>query len=654
MCGIVGVWTGRSGERQHLARSVTAMAAKVFHRGPDSRGIWTDEEAGIGLGHRRLSIVDLSDAGAQPMQSASGRYVITYNGELFRHQELRAALQGEGAARYLRGHSDTEILLEAIDHWGLLKTLERIEGQFAFGLWDKENRVLSLARDRFGEKPLYYCFTKKRISFASSMQSLKQVETLPRADVDVESVRWLCEASYIPDPRSIFRSVAKIPAGSCMIISERALNTGQIPQPIQYWNARDVALRAKGRPFPGSDADAEQEIERLLSDSVAYRLQADVPVGILLSGGVDSTCIAALAQSQRSSPIKTFTIGFAKTDFDEAPYALRAARDIGTDHTTLHLEGSSVLNLASALPDVYDEPFADSSQIAMLALSRLVRDQVVVGLGGDGGDELFGGYSRHSAGVDLWEALSPVPLPLRLGAAGVLGWLSSTGMLDGAYRLASLRGQAANRWRKAINVIGARSSREYYERLIGHTERIDDLFLASSRPLILSSVDDPSVSGLDFSRRMMIEDTQRYLGNDILTKVDRASMSTGLEIRSPFLDGALFEFAWSLPTAMLIRNGRGKLPLRRIAERYAPSIASVRPKHGFAVPLAEWLRGPLREWAGDLLSSASIARGGIFSPMTIDALWTSHRSAKQDHSARLWPVLMFAAWHDRWFSSWAE
>lgn len=649
MCGIVGMWTRRAGERQRLEHSVAGMMSKVVHRGPDAGGIWIGEDAGIGLGHRRLAIVDLSEAGAQPMPSASGRYVITFNGEIFRHQKLRGDLQAEGAARNLRGHSDTEILLEAIDHWGLVKTLERVEGQFAFALWDKRRNELSLARDKFGEKPLYYCFANNRVSFGSSLESLRSVESLFRSDIDLESVSWLCETSYVPDPRSIFRSVAKVPAGCYFTIDEGSLSAGQPPKTIQFWDARTAALKAKEVPFSGTEVDAEREVERLLSESVASRLQADVPVGILLSGGVDSTCIAALAQSHSARPIKSFTIGFAKTDYDEAPYALEAARDIGTDHTTLHLEGSGILDLVEALPGVYDEPFADSSQIAMLALSRLVRDQVIVGLGGDGGDELFGGYSRHSAGARLWSALSTVPFPLRLGATGAIGWLLDAGALGHLSRIANRHGQAANRWRKAVNLVGARSDRDFYEGLIGHTEKAEGLLLSASRPQHLSRIDDPAIATLDFSRRMMIEDTRCYLGNDILTKVDRASMSVGLEMRSPFLDGPLFDLAWSIPTPLLIRDGRGKLPLRRIAERHAPSTATARPKHGFSVPLSEWLRAPLRDWADDLLSVERLGRTGVFSPQSVGALWSQHRSGAADHSARLWPLLMFEAWHSRWY-----
>lgn len=643
MCGVAGLLTTVRGPIA-LDTVVDQMTVSIAHRGPDGSGRWIDQEAGVALGHRRLAVLDLSEAGAQPMSSPSGRYVITYNGEIYNFAEIRTRLEQSGPAVVWRGHSDTEILVAAIERWGFQETLPLLEGMFAIGVWDRQTRRLLLARDRFGEKPLYYGVRDKTFYFCSELRAIQSQMKLGDSDVDVESLNALLTRSYIPAPRTIFRGVFKLPAASTLEVGPDAIDSGRLPTPEPYWAATEAASRASSTPFAGDDRELVDHLQSLLERSIGLRLVADVPVGSMLSGGIDSTCISAVAQSLSTRRLKTFTIGFEDAAYDESQEAASVASALGTDHTTVMLRQGDFVDAVQRMSEIYDEPFADSSQVPTYLVSHALRRHVTVALSGDAGDELFGGYHRHRVAPRLWRRLSSVPLPLRrLAAAGLA--LDSQELAPRALAYASgARGEGADRIRKASRMIDARSPEDLYARLTRNGGEQSDLILAPPAGSGLAQQARPVAGDFDVTRRMMLGDTMDYLPNDILTKVDRASMSVALETRPPFLDTALFEFAWSLPTDRLIDANAGKLPLRALAKRYVPAALVERPKRGFAMPLADLLRTSLRPWADDLLSSDSLSSTGVYAVDRTARMWQAHRSGQADHSARLWPVLMFESW----------
>lgn len=630
MCGIAGV-LGTS--LPNIEPRLEAMAGTLRHRGPDAGGIWADAAAGIGLAHRRLSIIDLSPHGAQPMASASGRFVLCYNGEIYNHGDLRREL---AAVRRIdwRGHSDTEVLVEAIAEWGVDEALARSNGMFAFAVWDREARRLTLARDRVGEKPLYVGRVGRLIAFASEIKALR---TLPgwQQTVDADALGALLRFGYVPALRSIHPGIFKLPAGSSVSFTpgDAAAPFGPdefVSRIRPYWNLSSVATAGTAEPFPGSVDDAAAALEPLLADAVARRMEADVPVGALLSGGVDSSLVAALMQRASSRPVRTFTIGFDEARFDEAHHARRVAAHLGTNHTELRLTPGQALDIIPRLPEVYDEPFADPSQIPTLLVSAIAREHVTVALSGDGGDELFFGYGRYADALAIWGRIGGWPVRFRGGlAAGLRG----VGRLMG--------GSFGFRLRRFGRRIDAADFDAYYANLLSLA-----LVPTAARGWPRTLPADPAIPAAltDPALRMMFADQRTYLPDDILVKTDRASMTASLELRAPLLDHRVVEFAWRLPETCRCDGRIGKAVLRRLLYRYVPQEIVDRPKQGFEIPLDGWLRGPLRDWMLDLLDPAVLRREGLIDPEAVSVLVADHLAGRGRNGFALWPVLMFEAW----------
>ena len=645
MCGIAGMLGPNAGDE----RLLSAMAEPIRHRGPDAGGTWGDAEAGIGLAHRRLSIVDLSPHGAQPMASSSGRLVLSFNGEIYNHRELRADLEAAGAAPPdgWRGHSDTETLAEAIAHWGLRATLDRAVGMFALAFWDKGSRTLSLVRDRFGEKPLYYGWVGKDFVFASE---LKSICALPgfTGEIDRRAVAGLCVRSFIPAPLSIYCGIYKLLPGCVLELTPGASprqeapavgGNGQGLSLQRYYDYRSVVAQGLADPIRdhGEALDmAEQALRRAIADQAV----ADVPVGAFLSGGYDSSTVVALYQQVASGPVRTYTIGFTEAGFDEAPHARAVAAHLGTEHHELYVTPADAMDVLPLLPSIYDEPFADSSQIPTFLVSRFARGDVTVALTGDGGDELFGGYNRHVIGPAMWRRLAPIPAGLRaLGRP--LGHLPQ-GFYEKLVRSGG-KGNGAARIAKALQVAtSARSPDDIYRAFV------DDW--AFERSPVLnggpSTGADLALEGASPAERMMLGDALGYLPDDILAKVDRASMAVSLETRVPFLDHRLAAVAARIPIGMKIAGGKGKLPIRRILARHVPPALTERPKAGFGIPVGEWLRGPLCGWADDLLSEERLRAGGMFDVAAVRRRYLDHQQGRRDSTQALWSILMFEAWRD--------
>jgi asparagine synthase (glutamine-hydrolysing) len=644
MCGIAGALhsTPSRGEEE-LAALAHGMASSLSHRGPDDNGVWVDPDAGIALGHTRLSILDLSPLGHQPMISRCGRYVIVYNGELYNFACLRRALEREG--RRFRGHSDTEILLAAISRWGVDAALQRFNGMFAFGVWDRAERSLTLARDRLGEKPLYYGRAGQDFVFASELKALRAHPTFDDA-VDRDAVAALLSYGYIPAPYSIYQHIRKLPAGS--VVRVRANGGTEQPQPETYWSLRAVAARAPAATDRRPVEDHLEELHALLSDAVSLRMVADVPVGALLSGGIDSSSVTSLMQAQAHRPIRTYSIGFAQRAFDESRYARRVAGHLGTAHTEFVVSGDDALALVPYVAGVYDEPFADASQLPTMLVCRLARRHVKVVLSGDGGDELFGGYRRHRWSAALWRSFGGVPLPIRVLAANALARPRRSTWTAVAHALRAVgvpaRTRLADDVAKVARVLTADGSAELYRMTMSWWQEPETVVIGGRGPH--GGRCQPSPAAADPLRSMMLLDALRYLPDDILVKVDRASMAVGLECRVPLLDHRVVEHVWTLPLDMKVRRGEGKWILRRMLERYVPPSLYQRPKQGFEVPLAEWLRTSLRGWAGDLLSPERLRRQGLLRPEPIERLWHEHLRGDRDWHQHLWNVLMFQAWLD--------
>ena len=651
MCGIAGIWTTKGPDERLLSR----MADSLTHRGPNDRGTWIDAEAGIGFGHRRLSIIDISAAGHQPMTSTSGRYVLTYNGEIYNHLDLRAELEVGGQIEW-RGHSDTETLLAAIEQWGLAGALERTVGMFALGLWDREHRSLALARDRMGEKPLYYGWAGRGFVFASELKAIRLVPGFDNT-IDPASLDCLVRSAYVPTPRSIYRGLYKLIPGAILTVSAGARD-GASPQFVglpghyeqlaidRFWSLSGVASKASSNLFADED-EAARQLEALLIKSVTRQSVADVPVGTFLSGGYDSSMIAALQKAYSQSGVKTFTIGFDEAGFDESPHARVVAEHLGTDHHELRVSAADTMAVIPGLAQIYDEPFADSSQIPTYLLSKLARKQVTVALSGDGGDELFGGYSRYVAFDRSHRMLGRMPKGLRKAVAGTLKSIGSD-QIDRLGRVTGLDRRYPQPGHKAQKLASLIETG-------GDLDRLYPLLLSQwsqgAHPVI--GVGGPSrhaqqlrMDGLDDVAQMMAWDMLDYLPDDILCKVDRASMAVGLETRAPFLDHEVVEFALRTPVSMKIRPDGGKHLLRRILYSYVPRAMLDRPKAGFAIPLGQWLRGPLRDWAEEMLDSRRLAKAGHFDAVVIRAQWDTHLSRRRDYSTSLWPVLVFQSWLD--------
>jgi len=618
------------------------MANRLRHRGPDDAGEWADPAAGIALAFRRLSIIDLSSAGHQPMLSHSGRYVMVFNGEAYNYEDIRKELIAGGYAAAFRGHSDTEVILAAIEQWGLEETVKRLIGMFAFAVWDRELRMLYLVRDRAGVKPLYYAVCGSQLFFGSELKAFTAHPEFS-AEIDRTAIVQLLRYGYIPAPLTIYTTAKKLTPG-CIL----SFSPGKEPIESRYWSAMDVALAGVENPFAGSDRDAEEHLDQLLRSAIGYRMIADVPLGVFLSGGIDSSVVTAFMQAQSSKPVKTFTIGFREDRYDEATWARSVASHLGTDHEELYLTAADALAIVPRLPEIYDEPFADVSQIPTHLVSALARRHVTVSLSGDGGDELFGGYNRYFIGRSFWRGVGWLPSSLRSAGGRALArvpperWDRLFGILPPRVRPRN----AGDKISKAADVIGVRDPDAMYRRLTSHWQSPEAVVLGAAGSQ-LTEQRDPRLSGLrDFTQRMMYSDLVGYLPDDILVKVDRASMAVSLESREPLLDHRLIEFAWRLPLNMKIRSGRGKWLLRRVLSRYVPLKLIDRPKMGFAVPLLEWLHGPLRSWAEELLDERRLRREGFFDPVLIRRRWAEHLSGSRNWQYALWNVLMFQMWYE--------
>lgn len=643
MCGFTGFLSAAgvvdSNPTQYLLRQ---MANEIAHRGPDSGGYWVDPAAGIGLAHRRLAIVDLSTAGSQPMASASGRFVLAFNGEIYNHHHIREALEREGnLVAQWRGHSDTETLLAGFETWGLVATLQRAIGMFAIALWDRELRSLTLARDRLGEKPLYYGWQgegqRAAFLFGSELPALRRHPAFT-AEIDRDALSLYMRHNCIGGSNSIFTGIRKLLPGHVLTVSSEA------PEPVSYtwWSGADVAEQGIKHPFMGSPDDAVTELEYLLRNAVSQQMTADVPLGAFLSGGVDSSTVVALMQAQSSRPVRTFSIGFHEAGYNEAKHAKAVAKHLGTDHTELYVKPEDALAVIPKLPTLYSEPFADSSQIPTFLVSQLARQHVTVALSGDAGDELFCGYSRYQMTASVWDKVSCLPRPIRQLAAGMITAVPP-GAWDKAGGLLSMS-RVGDKLHKGAALLGSRGVADLYRGMVSHWADPASVVLGANEPTTLLFGESPTLFGLGDVERMMALDMLSYLPDDILVKVDRAAMGVSLETRVPMLDHRVVEFAWSLPLAYKLRDGETKWPLRQVLYRYVPRDLIDRPKMGFGVPIDHWLRGPLRDWAETLLAESRLRSEGFFDPAPIRQKWVEHLSGQRNWQYHLWDVLMFQAW----------
>ncbi len=645
MCGIAGILDiARRTGADELRTRVRRMADTLIHRGPDGHGLHVDELQGLAMAHRRLAIIDLSDAGAQPMLSRSGRFALVLNGEIYNFHQLRADLQDEGGP-FLpwRGGSDTEVLLAAIEAWGVEGALRRAIGMFAFAVWDTRERQLILARDRMGEKPLYWSLDGNRFLFASELKALTAHPDFSR-QVNPEAVSLFLRYQYVPAPHCIWQGVHKLEPGTMLTV----LPYGQV-QTKAYWRLHDVVSQGGLEPFEGSRELAAAELEELLTEAVGMQLESDVPLGTLLSGGIDSSLITALARKVSDSPVRTFTIGYDDPAFDESAQARKIAEYLGTEHTELIVSPDEALDLLPNLPDMWDEPFADASMLPTALVSRLTREHVTVCLSGDGGDETFGGYNRHVTAPKLWSRLSGLPLPLRRAVSRAIH-SASPRKLDSLYAfweplLPSSRrmNNPGFKLHKLARVMTQPHREGLYAALCSTWDRPEELTGVPAPPLQAQAPE-----GLSFREWMQYQDSLSYLPGDILTKVDRAAMAVGLESRAPYLDHRVVEFAWRLPESYKVAHGRGKLVLRDILDKHVPRELTDRPKMGFGVPLGEWLRGPLRDWTRDTLHPKKLEQGILENGVPVARALNDHMSGRRDNEYALWGVLMLQSWMDRW------
>ncbi len=642
MCGIAGFYNSK-GQDLDWQGCLTRMKDILIHRGPDDSGIWMDRDAGIGLAHRRLSILDLSPEGHQPMFSTSGRFAIVFNGEIYNFQAIRNELPHTG----WRGHSDTEVILEAIEHWGLKNAVEKFIGMFAFALWDSTERTLHLVRDRLGIKPVYYGWQGDSFLFASELKAFKEHPDFSN-EIDRNALTLFLRHNYLPSPYSIYKGIAKLQPGH--ILTLKCSGGRSEPQTEAYWSARQAAEQGAANPFTGSDEEAVEHLDALLRDAVKLRMIADVPLGAFLSGGIDSSTVVALMQAQSNDPVKTFSIGFFEETHNEAKDAKKVAQHLGTDHTELYVTAEEARAVIPRLPELYDEPFSDASQIPTFLVSQLARQKVTVSLSGDGGDELFAGYGRYAVGHRVWENVRRFPAWSR----NLLGHTLATVSPKGWNRLAAPFGSLLPAGLKLENLghnvhtfsrfLKAGTPKEIYRMLMSHCNDPAALVLNSEEPATHHSNGWNSEFLPNFMERMMLLDSVTYLPDDILTKVDRASMGVSLEARVPLLDHRVVEAAWRMPLNMKVRNGQSKWLLRQVLYRYVPKQLIERPKKGFGVPVGAWLRGPLRAWAEDLIHADRLKREGYFNPAPIQKIWKEHLEHKGDWQYFLWDVLMFQAW----------
>lgn len=653
MCGIAGFIADSP---RPPGDTIREMTRALRHRGPDDEGVWMDDSSGVVLGHRRLSIVDLSQNGHQPMISGCGRYVIVLNGEIYNHDALRKALDADPEPGFhgWRGRSDTEVLLAAIARWGLRRSLHEAVGMFAFGLWDRRERTLFLARDRFGEKPLYYGCVGTDFVFGSELKALRAFPSA-RFEIDRQALVELLQFGYVHSPRSIYQGIHKLPPGNLLAVQVQPGARPKVGNPQRYWSidagsgdpaSGDAANRTAlaERIARAGDEQRVDWLEERIREAVRRQLVADVPLGAFLSGGVDSSLIVALMQAESAHTVRTFTIGFQEKQYDEAPFAKAVARHLRTEHTEWYISPAEAASVITQLPGIFDEPFADSSQVPTALVARMTRRHVTVSLSGDGGDELFGGYPRYSFAPALWQRLGRLPAWMRHSIRA-----AATAMSPEAWDRV-LRWSTPARMRQSVNghrvhrlatMVDAASFEDIYVRLLSQWLPESTLVVGAAAAALPDERGEGQGSLLRCMRRWDIE---RYLPDDILVKVDRAAMCVGLETRAPLLDHRVAEFAWALPDDALIRNGRGKWLLRKVLDRYVPSELIDRPKAGFGMPVAHWLRTDLREWAEELLDERALAEHGLLTVEPIRRAWREHLAGTHDHQSRLWNVLMFQAW----------
>ncbi len=647
MCGLTGFWQPGNLPKGAACSIAQKMADSIMRRGPDDSGVWMDEGAGVVLAHRRLSILELSKAGHQPMISASGRFAIVFNGEIYNHIETRRELADLGLAVNWRGHSDTETLLAGFEAWGIEKTLKRTVGMFAIALWDRKEKTLTFARDRIGEKPLYYGFQKGTLIFGSELKAIKAHPNF-NGEIDRGAICLYLRHCSIPAPYSIYKDIYKLMPGSYIQFPvSHSLSELRSIEPKVYWSLSDTVSSAAARPFTGNDEDAIAALELHLKKAIDLQMIADVPLGAFLSGGTDSSAVVALMQTQSSRPVKTFSVGFNEANYDEAKYAKAVARHIGTDHVEHYVSSEEAMSVIPKLGGMYDEPFADSSQIPTFLISKIAREQVKVSLSGDAGDELFCGYNRYRL-ADIWRNVSKIPFAIRRSTGRLINMVAPS-TWDMVFRYAGKFIALPNNMNEKLEKLSRRLEsvegiESLYYSLVSEIADPSQVVINTMEPDTWLTEKGLSLQFTDPKLQMMYMDSMTYLPDDILVKVDRAAMFNSLETRIPFLDHRIIEFVWSLPMSMRIRNDRTKWILRQVLYKYVPKELIERPKMGFGIPIGEWLRGPLRGWADALLDESRLNGEGFFNAQFICVRWQEHLSGRRNWQYFLWAVLMFQEW----------
>lgn len=646
MCGINGFFdTKKQMSPDEMGSVVQKMSHALAHRGPDDSGLWVDAENGIALGHRRLAIIDISPEGHQPMMSLDNRYVIVFNGEIYNFLELRRELERLGQS--FQGHSDTSVMLAGFSEWGVHEAVKRFNGMFAFALWDRLERTLHLGRDRLGEKPLYYGCIGQTLLFGSELKALKAHPAF-QPQINRDALALFLRYNCVPAPYSIYKDIYKLPPGTVL-----TWNGTDDPARVSYWSVKEVAVAGVAEPFQGSEQAAVARLDTLLRDAVGLRMVADVPIGAFLSGGIDSSTVVALMQSQSSQPVKTFTIGFHEDAYNEAQHAKAVAKHLGTDHTELYVTPEEALAVIPKLPILYDEPFADDSQIPTFLVSQLAKTHVTVSLSGDGGDELFAGYNRYFWGRSIWQKIGWMPPTLRSLAARALTGITPQSWDRGFTKFNALlppklrQSPPGGKLHKLAEILAAQDPESMYAGLVSHWKDPAAIVIGAKEPVTALSDRHSWAKLPDFTQTMMYLDTITYLPDDILAKVDRASMGVSLEARVPFLDHRVVELAWQIPLSMKIRGVKGKWLLRQVLDKYVPRTLIERPKAGFGMPIDIWLRGPLRDWGEALLDESRLRQQGFFNPQPIRQKWAEHLLGDRNWQYYLWDVLMFQAWLER-------